>query len=545
MTPSPPPAVLLVDDEETIRSFIRKALARDGFEVVPCGSLAEARSCLEAREFDLLVLDKNLPDGSGLEIIEESRRRGHTSEAIIVTGYSDAESAIQAVALGVFRYVRKPFDIDTLRLDVQGALRTRGLRLDLARRKQALEQANVELSAALERMRESETRRHQSERLATIGYLAAGVVHEINNPLTLLSMAIPQAANELRALGASLALAGDAATRAALEHVTRSLAPAEEAVELLMRLATDLHTLGRTEQHEMRPVRIAEAARSAVRLVRHLVKAKAGVVVEIPDELTVMGRGGRLTQIFINLLTNAARAIRVGGPADNTIAIRAHAQGDHVVIEVSDTGVGIAPGDLARIFEPFFTGARLEGQEGTGIGLALVREFIAEHGGEISVRSAPGHGTVFTITLPTTRVTPTPAILIPSMPAELPAGRKTILFCDLDRSNLTLFDESIGQLHEVLLAATAEEAECIAAARHADIDAIVCEMLPRDHPQSRFLAEVAKRWPPLRRRVIFVSEPGERARAAAAMGLKVLEKPVRPANLLAEVCAMPARTPEG
>ena len=116
------PFTLLVDDDKAIRKLLSRALTTHGLTVIAAGTCAEGLKLLEENEFDLLIVDKNLPDGSGLDIVSAAREKNHRSEAIVITGYSDTESAIQAVSLGVFRYLRKPFDMGALKLDIDNAL---------------------------------------------------------------------------------------------------------------------------------------------------------------------------------------------------------------------------------------------------------------------------------------------------------------------------------------------------------------------------------------------------------------------------------------
>lgn len=136
------PTILLVDDEEMIRALLHRSLVEKGYIIVTSGSRQEALDKVSQQEFDLVVVDKNLPDGSGFEVIDAVHRRGHKSEVIVITAYSDTESAIHAVSLGVFRYVRKPFDIKALVVDIGTAIETGRLRRDLARRTAELEEAN-------------------------------------------------------------------------------------------------------------------------------------------------------------------------------------------------------------------------------------------------------------------------------------------------------------------------------------------------------------------------------------------------------------------
>ena len=540
-----PATILLVDDEEMIRNLLSRALRSDKHNVVAVGTKKEAFEQLSQTRFHLLIIDKNLPDGSGLSVVEGARNMGLDAEAIVITGYSDTDSAIQAVALGVFRYVRKPFDLDALRTDIDRALETSSLRRALAQRTEQLEKSNADLHEALSMAHAAENRRVQTERLATIGYLAAGVAHEINNPLSMLSMSIPYAVSELDTmLRTQMVTAAPEQAIAELEMLAKALKGTQEAVEFLIGLSSDLHSLGKPVSPEPKPVKVIDAVGSALRLVRHLLKHKARIAVDVPEELTVLGQQRRLVQVFINLLSNAGRAIRDRGPDENEVSIRGRFEGQRAVIDVSDTGAGIAPEDLDHIFERFFTTSDLTSLEGTGIGLAIVREIMDEHGGTIDVHSTVGEGTRFTLRLPNASDTSS-RTAISAMPRSSTAGmvraRRKILFVDSDAENLAAYERSFGQMHSILLAHGPNEAAQIMNESGSEIDVVVCE-LPSDSsgPPTCYQKVMAAQGD-LASRVIFLGEPGAMADAARGNGLNVLYKPVRPAVLLAEIYKIPPR----
>ncbi|MCP4678346.1 MAG: response regulator [Deltaproteobacteria bacterium] len=533
--------ILLVDDEQTIRTLLSRALTTLGHVVVTAETVSEACEHLVNREFDLLLIDKNLPDGSGLEIVAEARKKGHRSETIIITGYSDTESAIKAVELAVFRYVRKPFDLDALKVDITNALETGRLRRDLARRTRDLEETNKELWEALKRVFESERRTRQAERLANIGYLAAGVAHEINNPMSLLSMTIPFVSHEIEALISQVEGGVDPEQLAStLGQIAHSIKPTEEAVDFLMRLATDLHSLGRTEKQEPKQVKIAEVAGSAMRLVRHQLKYKAMTSIDVGDDVMVSGHASRLVQVFINLLTNAGRAIQDGLPDENSISIAARVDGEHVIIEVSDTGGGISEEHIDKIFKPFFTFSLKDDDQGSGIGLALVREIVDDHEGVIDVSSKEGEGTVFSIRLPRlTAAVAQPAIMIPGG-GEMIRSKRKILFFDTESANLEAYKESFGQMHDVLLARDFSQIKEFVDEHIDSLDALVCE-LPADEEIRIQLFQDIQRWSELKDRFIFIGDPDEALSEAKSSGYRVLEKPVRPAIVLGTIYRIPPR----
>lgn len=228
----------------------------------------------------------------------------------------------------------------------------------------------------------------RAEKLAAVGRLAAGVVHEINNPLATISAcaeALESRANE----GAF-----DASPEAADLKEYLSLIRGEA---FRCKLITNgLLDFSRTRAGEHAPVDVTDVIESAARLVAH---QQRGVGVEIvtdvsADVVPVTGDGGQLQQAVIALSTNAIDAMPEGG----RLTLGARNEEGHVLVEVSDTGVGIAPENLTKIFDPFFT--TKEVGRGTGLGLAVCYGIVTEHGGRLDVQSAVGKGTTFTISLP-------------------------------------------------------------------------------------------------------------------------------------------------
>jgi two-component system NtrC family sensor kinase len=228
-----------------------------------------------------------------------------------------------------------------------------------------------------------------SEKLAAVGRLAAGVVHEINNPLA--TIAACAEALETRVAEGVFGASKDVDDLCEYLSLIRSEAFRCKAI------TNGLLDFSRNRAGEHAPVSVAEVVESAVRLLQHQKRAKQGVVfaVEVAADLApVVGDEGQLQQAVIILAENAIDAMPQGG----RLAIRARNEGAGVAVEVADTGVGIPAEHLAKIFEPFFTTKEIG--RGTGLGLAVCYGIVKEHGGHVGVESALGRGTIFTLTLP-------------------------------------------------------------------------------------------------------------------------------------------------
>ena len=228
----------------------------------------------------------------------------------------------------------------------------------------------------------------RAEKLAAIGRLASGVVHEINNPLATISACAEALESRLQE--------GAFADSAALDDLTEYLGLIRGEAFRCKTITNGLLDFSRTRAAQHVPLNLGDVIAAAARLLSH--QQRGGNIqstIETPDDLPpVSGDPGQLQQAIIALATNAVEAMPEGG----MLKISSSHQGSCVLVEVSDTGVGIPPENIAKIFEPFFT--TKEVGRGTGLGLAVCYGILAEHGGSLEVQSTVGVGTTFTITLP-------------------------------------------------------------------------------------------------------------------------------------------------
>lgn len=242
----------------------------------------------------------------------------------------------------------------------------------------------IAIGQDLSRQRELERRIIQAEKLASLGQLAAGVVHEINNPLTTITM-YAEALLQLAPLRGT-----EAADVEKLERI-------HESAERIVRFARDLTSYAKPAEEKPETIELNSVLDQAARYCEHAFKQAGASLARIYGDAlpTIRGVRANLVQVFVNLLTNACHALPRGGQ----VSVVTRELSDGVEIEVSDTGAGIEAAHSARIFEPFFT-TKPEGH-GTGLGLTIVQGIIEKHGGTVRVSSAMGKGTTFTVWLPT------------------------------------------------------------------------------------------------------------------------------------------------
>ncbi len=292
----------------------------------------------------------------------------------------------------------------------------------------ALQEKNAQLQASEERYRElaaslevrvaeqvrtieaTERQLYQAEKLASVGQLAAGVAHEINNPLGFIRSNLNTAADYLRRItrfGALVRSGQDGKVLAAawqheqldavLEDFPALLEESVDGVGRVAKIVTALKDFSNVDRAEESTADINALIQNACQVAASEFGERVRLVTDFTPLPALRCHAGRLSQVFMNLLLNAVQAI----PERGEVRIATACDGEAIIVTIADTGRGMTPEVQARIFEPFFT-TRGVGQ-GTGLGLTVARDVVRAHGGRIEVESAPGAGTTFTLRLPLAR----------------------------------------------------------------------------------------------------------------------------------------------
>src|SRR5262249_22434613 len=228
----------------------------------------------------------------------------------------------------------------------------------------------------------------QAEKMSTVGVLAAGILHELATPLSYVQSNLEQASQELSALE------DNPRTRA----LRSELADALEGSQRAATIVRDLRIFARGNDGALGAFDVNDAVRMALRMAQHELKQRATVVTELGQIPQVVGQLTEVSQVFLNLLVNAAQAIDPGDPKRHRVHVVTAVAGERALARVSDTGAGITPDALTRIFDSFFT--TKPAGVGTGLGLAISRDIVNRIGGAIRVESTVGQGTTFTVELP-------------------------------------------------------------------------------------------------------------------------------------------------
>ena len=313
---------------------------------------------------------------------------------------------------------------------------------------------------------ENATRRRleQSERLAALGTIAAGMGHEINNPLAVIVSSVG-IAREMMARD----------DRSQLEDVAELLAEADEAADRIRRIVADLQRFARVDTATTTPLELRAVIDAAIRMTANVVRHHGKLVTHYGETPAILGDEVRLAQVFTNLLVNAGQAL-AGATAEKQITVTTYTDASgRAVAEIRDTGCGIAADFLPRIFEPFFT-TKPPGS-GTGLGLAISHNIIANLGGEITVESTEGHGSIFRVTLPSAAEMPAIAPAAHATPPRSIRGR--VLVVDDEPAITRAFERVLRSEHEV----TAVEGGPAALAHLASpprYDVIFCDLMMPD-----------------------------------------------------------------
>src|SRR5438270_2025035 len=411
--------ILIVDDDEAVSGLFRTYLS-ERYECYTASNFDEAVALLQSKEFMLVLSDMIMPGRSGIELLREINARFPETAVIMVSGIDRTQRVLDAVRLGAFDYLIKPCELDVLGMTVERALERHALLHNARQYKLDLERSNAELrqsKAELEH-RKSELERLQAqivhtEKMASLGQLAAGVAHELNNPAGFIYSNIALLKDYIKRLERCLTTFDDLALPpAAAERIREMkteigyddilmdldsiLSDCHIGAERIRDIVQNLRLFSRLDEAELKPVDLNEGIEATLRLLSIYYKSGRIRLLRDYGELPQVNcYAAQLNQVWMNLLINAAQAI---GEAEGEVRIKTQCEGENVIVSVSDTGTGIEPEHLRNIFNPFFTTKPVG--EGTGLGLSISHGVIVRHGGAVVVDSTPARGTTFTITIP-------------------------------------------------------------------------------------------------------------------------------------------------
>ena len=372
--------ILFVDDEEENLEIFRIHF-RDTFTIRTAGTAEEGLSVLEQEFVALVLSDQRMPGMTGMEFLREARRRHPEVVTMLITAYSDLDVLAESAGGGeLYGYILKPWEPKDLKMALK-----RGLEhYYLLSERDRLHREQIETLKKMAR----------ANKLSAVGTLAAGIAHEIRNPLVSIQTFLELVPQKL----AALPLADPGGLDREYWETFHSLSLGE--IQRIRRLISELVNLARSPSPpDFQEVDLAEVVAPMVELTRKEadkkgVAIRAGVAPGLPR---VRMDRGKIKQALLNLILNALQAVDSGGHVEVEARPGRTAM---VEIVVRDQGKGIPPEIQEQVFDPFFT--TREAGEGVGLGLTVCHQIVEEHGGEIAIHSEPGRGTEVRLILPVT-----------------------------------------------------------------------------------------------------------------------------------------------
>jgi signal transduction histidine kinase len=407
--------LLIVNHLPLVRRSMINELSRD-YVCVEASSVLEAINLLKQEKFAVVVAEKMLPGLSGIELLRSVVANYPDTDVVIISEVDRPQRALDAVRLGAFDCLIRPYEPIVLQMTVERAIERQRLRVEAKRYKRDLEKRNIELERGKRELQRLQAQIVHSEKMASLGQLAAGVAHELNNPVGFVFGNLDILKDRIEAMTRLLRyydytpIDGTAAVEVDnIKRETNYDSSHTEIKEILddcihgavriRDIVNNLRTFSRLDEAEFKKTDINEGLNSTVRLLSKYFSAENITLVRDFGELPeVEVYAGQLNQVWMNLLANAAQAVsKTGGEV--TIATRF--ANNKLSVSVRDTGPGISPQVIEKIFDPFFTTKPVG--EGSGLGLSIAFGIVERHKGTISVESEPGNGTTFTVEIPVER----------------------------------------------------------------------------------------------------------------------------------------------
>jgi signal transduction histidine kinase len=368
--------ILVVDDEQSVATTIKAILQLDGNEVTAVTTGAEALAQLREHEFDVVLTDLRLDDLDGIEILRETQKLWPDTVSIMLTGYASLESAVTALRSGAYDYLIKPSDVDELRATIGRALERRQLRQRL-----------VELE--------------QLDKLKTQFLSMAS--HELRTPLTAVSGFMQIARRRMsRLVGANEV---PQAWRDEAQKSDETLEMANRQAKKLARLIDELLDVSRLQQGrvemQLAEIDLADVVREVAERMRLLSKGHE-IEAKIEGSVPIVADRDRIEQVFENLVGNAIKY----SPESGSIDVSLRVNGMNAIVSVRDQGIGVAPGEVEKIFGLFYRSPdpRADHVGGLGLGLYISREIVSRHHGRLWAERNVDAGTTFHVTLPLAQV---------------------------------------------------------------------------------------------------------------------------------------------
>jgi two-component system NtrC family sensor kinase len=484
----------------------------------------------EDAPYAVAFIDVRMPPGwDGVETARRIWEVDAELQVVICTAYSDYSWAETVAKLGLhserFLILKKPFDALEVRqlaaalakkweLSQKARAKMEGLEEAVRTRTAAIREAHERLQRELAQRHQIEAQLRRAQKLEALGRLAAGIAHEINNPLAFV-IANMQYVRE------ALTLPPEALAKAPFDELRAALSEAVVGGERIKQIVRDLKAFAQPHDESVTVVDVRPVIDFSLKMTASEVRRRAQLETRFDEVPPVWAIAGRLEQVFVNLLINAAHAVPSGKARENTIRVTVRAHGDNVAIEIADTGVGIPASDLERIFDPFFTTKPVG--VGTGLGLSICHSIVSAFGGELTVESEEGKGSTFRVSLPAARYA---ADAPEAQPTEerMPAVAR-ILLVDPEPSIVKAMRRVLSA-HKI--EATDSGLEALALCQRRRFDLVLYDVMTGDCPAPDVYRRLHELGDGAERRMVFTSAgalPAEVAAFVVETGVPCLDKP--------------------
>jgi len=375
--------LLVADDEPDMLRFLKSQLATQ-YEVIEA---VDGQQAVEkASQFlpDIILLDMMMPEKDGLQACREIRAHTPTQNipVILLTARADEETKLAALGVGASDFLAKPFSTTELHVRIKNLVESHGFQRKLSRQNQALE-------STIEQLKDTESQLVQTEKLASLGRMSAGIIHEINNPLNFATTGLFALRHKSKFL--------EPEQRGEYEEILRDV---EEGIKRVRNIVSDLRTFTHPDTEQRDQVDVAEVVGASLRFLSGEWRDQVRVESKLAEHQTIWANRNKMVHILVNLLQNSLDALRHKTFAGEhpTIWIEGRMENERSFIVIRDNGLGIDAKHLDKIFDPFFT--TKEVGEGMGLGLSICYRIVQEYNGRISVRTESGKYCEFTLEFP-------------------------------------------------------------------------------------------------------------------------------------------------
>ena len=378
------PKALVADDEPDMLRFLKSQLSTH-YQVLEA---VDGQQAIEkASQFlpDIILLDMMMPEKDGLQACREIRERTSTSSipVVLLTARADEETKLAALAAGASDFLPKPFSTTELHVRIKNLVQSHHYQRNLTKQ-------NIALETTIEQLKETELQLVQSEKLASLGRMSAGIIHEINNPLNFATTGL----YTLRNKGKFLAPEHQ-------EEYAEILKDVEDGIKRVKTIVSDLRQFSHPDSNpELVQVEVADVVASSLRFLSNEWKDLVRIDTNLAEHQTVWANKNKLIHVLVNLLQNALDALKAKNFSGEqpAIQITGRVENGRSRLIIRDNGPGIDAEHLDKIFDPFYTTKDVG--EGMGLGLSICHRIVQEFGGRISVKTEPGKFCEFTLEFP-------------------------------------------------------------------------------------------------------------------------------------------------